>query len=383
MNKRIVITAGGTAGHIYPAQAIIEYFKSSHPSAELLYIGTRTGMENSLVPQLGIDFKRISASGFSVSKNLLNRVHIYLRFFFNLFAGLFQSLGIIGSFKPDFVLGMGGYVCAPVFISAIILRRKIAIHEQNVIPGRLNRFFAKFAKYIFISFEESVKHFNAKGDIPGVKFIFSGDPVRAAIRHFHDIKPDYNKWDLQEGRFTITAFGGSLGAEKINDSVIALYKKFSLDENIQVILICGRRFFEEYRKKLDTVIIKSDSLIFRLFPYIEEMAALYRVSDLIISRAGATTVAELTTTNIPAILVPYPQAIENHQYFNAEYLVKNKKAVLIADNKLNESTLSGIIDSLLENNRKIYRGLKDSELKVQGMDGAKIISEKLLEERIV
>jgi UDP-N-acetylglucosamine--N-acetylmuramyl-(pentapeptide) pyrophosphoryl-undecaprenol N-acetylglucosamine transferase len=381
MSGKIIITAGGTAGHIYPAQAIIEHMKEYMPDIKILYIGTRSGMENRLVPPLGTGFKKIRASGFSASRNPLKKVLIYLRFFFNLAAGLLQSLAILNKYKPDYVLGMGGYVCAPVFIAAILLRKKIAIHEQNVIPGRLNRIFAKYAKYIFLSFDDS-RHYFIKGKkyLSG-RMVISGDPVRKQVREFLKLEPDYTKWGLKSGRFTVTVFGGSLGAEKINESAIELYKIFRQESGLQFLLICGNRFFESYCKKLDGLQTVKDSIIFRIYPYIEEMASIYRISDLIISRAGATTIAELAATGIPAILVPYPQAIENHQYFNAEQLVKNKKAVLISDDKLSGEALSGIITGLLEKTGSKYRLMKDAATGINKLDSAEIIVNTLFSER--
>jgi len=381
MFRKIIITAGGTAGHIYPAQAIIEHMKENMPGIEILYIGTMSGMENRLIPPLGTGFKKIRASGFSAGRNPLKKIFIYLKFFFNLAAGLLQSLAILNKYKPDYVLGMGGYVCAPVFVSAILLRKKIAIHEQNVIPGRLNRIFAKYAEYIFLSFDDS-RHYFTKGKkyLPG-RMVISGDPVRKQVREFSKLEPDFIKWGLKSGRFTVTVFGGSLGAEKINESAIELYKIFRQDSRLQFLLICGNRFFESYSKKLGGLQTGEDSIVFRIYPYIEEMASIYRISDLIISRAGATTIAELAITGIPAILVPYPRAIENHQYFNAGCLVKNKKAVLISDDKLNGEALSGIITGMLENGGSKYRQMKDASPGIKKLDSAEIIVNTLFAER--
>lgn len=381
MSGKIIITAGGTAGHIYPAQAIIEHIRKNYPDVRMLYIGTISGMENELIPPLGIDFRKIRATGFSASSSIGRKIYIYLKFLFNLAAGIFRCMAIINNFKPDYVLGMGGYICAPVFISAILMRKRIAVHEQNMIPGRLNKFFAKTAKHIFISFEESGAYFKKRIKKDPEKIIFSGNPVREEIKDFLFSKTDFSRWGLEEKRFTITIFGGSLGAERINESAISLYEKFRKNEKIQIVLICGNRFFEDYSKRLSRMQESADYAIFRLFPYVKEMASIYRVSDLVVSRAGATTIAELAITNIPAVLVPYPEAIENHQYFNAEYLVKNKKAVLIADDELSGETLSGIIEALLENNCYQYKQMKAENLILNKLDSAAIITAKLLEER--
>jgi UDP-N-acetylglucosamine--N-acetylmuramyl-(pentapeptide) pyrophosphoryl-undecaprenol N-acetylglucosamine transferase len=176
--KKVIITAGGTAGHIYPAVGIIEYLQEFHKEVGILYLGTKMGMESRIIKQLGIDFKALSASGFSLNRSYFRKALTYMKFVLNLAAGFFEAFAAIIRFKPDFIIGMGGYVCAPVFIAAIVWRRPIAIHEQNYIPGRLNKIFAKYARYVFLSFEESIVFFKQKNDRIGNKFIFTGDPVR-------------------------------------------------------------------------------------------------------------------------------------------------------------------------------------------------------------
>ena len=376
--KKIIITAGGTAGHIYPAVGIIEYLQEFQKDVEILYLGTKKGMESRLIAQMGIDFKALRASGFSLSNSYLKKAVIYVKFFFNLAAGFFEAFAAIIRFKPDFVIGMGGYVCAPVFIAALVCHKPIALHEQNYIPGRLNKVFAKYARYIFLSFEESAAFFKQKNGKIGERFIFTGDPVRKKIRDFRLAEPDYEKWHLKSGRFTITAFGGSLGAEKINNSVLSLYEYFRDDSGIQIALICGTRFFTGLKEKIDLLFMPDDKLIFKIFEYIDQMEQLYRITDLIISRAGATTVAELAIVNIPAILIPYPQAIENHQYYNAQYLSRNNKAILIEDSQLNSGILFSNISSLLEHERKKYVEIRNSKLNIRDINSAKIISEKIL-----
>ena len=159
VTKKVIITAGGTAGHIYPAAAIIEYLQEFHKDVEILYFGTKKGMEGRIVRELGIDFIALSASGFSLSSGYFKKAMTYIKFALNLAAGFFTALAAIIRFKPDFIIGMGGYVCAPVFIAALVCHRPIAIHEQNYIPGRLNKVFAKFAVYVFLSYIIFYIHF--------------------------------------------------------------------------------------------------------------------------------------------------------------------------------------------------------------------------------
>ena len=376
--KRIIITGGGTAGHIYPAVSVIEYIKDNYPGTSVLFIGTGKGMEKDLIAELGIEFRTVGASGLSASKNFFKKILVYLKFLFLLISGSIRSLSIIRGFKPDFVLGTGGYVCGPVFLGAKLLGIKIYIHEQNSIPGRLNRLFARYAEVVFVSFDGSQRFFNIRGrkKVPGL--VFSGNPVRKEIRNFSDCPPDYKRFGLEKGRFTIVAFGGSLGAEKINNSVSGLYEYYRKSRDLQFILISGKRFYPEFRDKMEGLFQPADMLIFRVFPYINDIAAIYRIADLIISRSGATTIAELAVTGIPSILIPYPEAIGNHQFYNARNLVEAGKSVLITDNDLNAGILKDAIDSLLANNTKKYVNMREMTLNIEQPESEAIIVGKIL-----
>lgn len=374
LEKRILICGGGTAGHIYPAVAVIEYIKRKYPGCRMLFIGTKKGMENSFIPALGIDFKTIKASGLIATNNPIKKFSIYIKFLYSLIAGFFSSVKMIIKFKPDFILGMGGYVCGPVLLAAVFLNKKYVLHEQNLIPGRLNKVFSKFSTYIFISFEETKKYFNGKLK----KIIFSGNPVRESIKNSRYQIHNYKKWGLSNKRFTIVAFGGSLGADKLNNTVIDLYGYFKLNGNIQILLICGIRYYEEANKRITDKFKTGDTLIFKIFPYINEMNEIYAIADLIISRAGANTIAELTATNIPAILIPYPKAIENHQFYNADFLVKNNKAVMILDKDLSEIILTKSIEDLLFNNKEKYNSFKEGRLEFKKLNGEEIIADIIM-----
>ncbi len=375
MERKILICGGGTAGHVYPAVAIMEYIKNYYPDSRLLFVGTSRGIEGRYITGMGIDFEAVKACGLNLKYGFLKKILHLLKFLFLLVQGFIKSVKIIIRFKPDIILGMGGYVCGPVLMAAILLKRDYAVHEQNYIPGRLNNFFSRFAKYIFTSFEETEKFFNLKKG----KIIFTGDPVREVIRNLRAKKPDYKKFGLSEGRFSVVAFGGSLGAEKINNTVIELCNYFRKNKEIQVLLICGTRFYNKLKSKMSytTGDVKKDGLIFRVFPYIDEMDEIYRIADIVISRAGANTVAELIVSNIPAILIPYPGAVNNHQYYNANFLADPGKAFLILDKDLNANILTDKITGLMKDNRKKYKEMKEMEIRVKKTNGAKIISRVL------
>ncbi len=372
--KRVLICGGGTAGHVYPAMAVIEYIKANHPHVSLLFVGTKKGMENKFIPPMGIKFESIRAAGLSAAGNIFKKIKVYAIFMFNLAGGFFSAVKIILKFKPDIILGMGGYVCGPVLLSAVLLRRKFMLHEQNYIPGRLNRFFAKFAEKVMVSFEHT------KDYMPGInsRIFFSGNPVRASVKSSKSLKKDYSKWGLEEGRFTIIAFGGSLGAGKLNDIIVDLYYHFRANDRLQILLITGKRFYQQFKQIGDKIIDSEDKIIFEILPYTQEMGHIYSIADLIISRAGANTIAELAVTDVPAILIPYPYAIGNHQYYNAKYLAESGRAILIQDKDLNPQLLIDNISGLIEHNKMNYNNLLNKKIRLKIVDSEKLITENLL-----
>lgn len=375
MRKKILICGGGTGGHLYPALAIIEYIKDNYPLCEFLFIGTERGLGRELIPQYGVNYKMVKSRGLildgSVSKKILN----IIKFFYWLTLGFLQSFKIVLKFKPDIILGMGGFSCAPVLSAGIFMGRKIALHEQNYIPGRLNSFFSRFARYIFISFGDTDKYFKVKKS----KIIFTGNPLRKAIGQSKNIEPEFKKWGLEKGRFTIIAFGGSLGSEKINNTVINLYNYFKDSDNIQILLICGSRFYKQLAKGEKNIIESKGKFILKIFPYISEMQEIYRISDVIISRAGANTISEIIECNIPSILIPYPYAVANHQFYNADFLARKGKAILIEDKDLNEEKIIKIIELLIKDDRKRYKEMKNIEIRDAKINSAEIIASKLME----
>jgi len=375
MKKRILICGGGTAGHIYPAVSVIEEILENHKDFDLLYIGTDKGLEKKIIEKLGINFKMVRAAGLIQRGNPAKKLINYIKFIFNLTSGFLSSIKLIKTFDPGIILGMGGYVCAPVLLSAVFLRKRFVLHEQNFIPGRLNKFFSKFCYRIFISFEDTRQFLN----INTGKIVFSGNPVRKIIREASNKKPDYAKFGLVGGKFTITAFGGSLGADKINNSFIKLYEKLKDREDVQFLLISGSRFYEDFKMKNINTLKNSYSL--KVFPYVDEMDEIYSLTDLLISRSGANTIAEIAFCNIPAILIPYPWAIDNHQYYNASFLEKNGKAIILNDKNLNDEGLYNIFVDLEKENKKLYNDLKYKKTDFNFMNGHKTLTKFLVGEK--
>jgi len=378
INKNILITGGGTGGHLYPAMAVIEYFQEKYTGSSLTFIGSEKGMGHKLIPAMGIDYYKVKARGLTISRSVLKKLSGYAIFIFAMIPGFIRALKILRRKKITEILGMGGYVCAPVFLAAMVRKIDFSIHEQNYIPGRLNKLFSSKAKYVFISFKETEKYLKTKeGSV-----VFSGNPVRRAVRECGKAVPLYGKWSLDKDRFTIVAFGGSLGAEKINNTISGLYGKFAGDSRIQILLISGNRYYADISRIVESKIKKDDDLIFKVEAYIDQMDQIYSIADLIIARAGANTVFETAATGIPSILIPYPDAIEDHQFYNAKYIGDMGKAVLLRENKLSVEALSDIIKDLLKNGMERYLKMKRVSVPNSGEESLKIITGKLMEGNI-
>jgi UDP-N-acetylglucosamine--N-acetylmuramyl-(pentapeptide) pyrophosphoryl-undecaprenol N-acetylglucosamine transferase len=375
MEKKLLICGGGTGGHLYPALAIIEYIKDSYPLCRILLIGTERGLERESISKSDIDYRTVKSCGLVLKGSVFRKIFNTAKFLLLFISGFFQSIKIILEFKPDIILGMGGYICGPVLSAGIVTGKKIALHEQNYIPGRLNSIFSRSAGYIFTSFRDTVKYLKVNIS----KIIYTGNPLRKAIRELKETRPDFKKWGLEEGRFTITAFGGSLGAEKINDAVFDLYYYFKQNRRIQILLICGRRFYDKLMREKRDILKGKSKLIFKVFPYIKEIHEIYRISDIIISRAGANTVSEIREADIPSILIPYPGAVADHQLYNARFLARRGKAFIIKDNDLNKKKMFEVVNSFLINNGKKYKEMKERKIIDKGVDSLKIIVTKLME----
>jgi len=378
MKNNLLITGGGTGGHLYPAMAIIEYLQEKYPDLALSFIGSEKGMGHKLIPAMGIDFYKVKARGLTVNRSAVKKIAGYTGFIFAMIPGFIKALKILRRKQITNILGMGGYVCAPVFLAAMVRKIDFSIHEQNYIPGRLNKFFSSRAKYVFTSFKETEKYLDAKeGSV-----VYSGNPVRRAVRDHMLLEPSYGKWSLDKNRFTIVAFGGSLGAEKINSTISGLYEEFAGDNRIQVLLISGSRYYADINRIMENKIKKNDNLIFKIKAYIDQMDQVYRIADLIIARAGANTVFESAATGIPSVLIPYPYAIDDHQFYNAKYIADLGKAVLLRENELSVRTLSGIIKSLLKNDMERLLKMKSISIPNSGEESLKIITGKLVEDDI-
>ncbi|WEG74300.1 undecaprenyldiphospho-muramoylpentapeptide beta-N-acetylglucosaminyltransferase [Vagococcus intermedius] len=329
---RVLVSGGGTGGHIYPAVSLVKHLREQHPTAEFLYVGTERGLESKIVPEANIPFKTIEIQGFRRSLSLENFKTVYL-----FLKSVRDSKKIIKEFKPDVVLGTGGYVSAAVVYSAHKQGVPTVIHEQNSVPGVTNKFLAKYVDKIAICFPEAAEYF------PSQKVEITGNPraQEVATVEKSDILKTYG---LDPVKTTALIFGGSQGALKLSSAM-----KDSLAElasrDYQILFATGERYYEEIANELKTNF--SDCQNIALQPYISNMEDVLKNVDLVVSRAGATTIAELTALGLPSILIPSPNVTNDHQTKNAMSLVNVGAASLLKDCDLDGTHLVAALDNIL------------------------------------
>jgi UDP-N-acetylglucosamine--N-acetylmuramyl-(pentapeptide) pyrophosphoryl-undecaprenol N-acetylglucosamine transferase len=352
---RVIISAGGTGGHIYPAIAIINKIKEMEPNSEFLYIGTHNRMEKDIVPNFGIPFKSIEIYGLN-RKELLKNVKV-IKCLLNSFK---ECKKIIKEFNPDVVIGVGGYVTAPVIYTAKKLGYKTFIHEQNSVSGASNKFLVRYSDLIGVSFKSSLK------DFPKDKVIFTGNPVSEnALKAPIAKKKDYK---LSENKKLVLIVMGSLGSSKINDFFVKTLNKFK-DKNYEIMFVTGKDMYEEVNKN------KFPKNVF-VVPYVNELASLLKRTDLIISRAGASTLAEIISLGIPSILIPSPYVANNHQYYNALDLKEKNVSILIEEKDLDANKMFIIAKELLEENHE-YLKMKENLSRLDMKNASSIIYEEI------
>ncbi len=335
---RGVIAGGGTGGHLFPGIAIAEALVEREAGNEVLFIGTGRGMEVTILAGGKFLLKTISARPLK-GMTLIGKV----KSIWNIPRAVSDALSILKEFQPQIVLGVGGYSSGPALLAASLLGIRRAIHEPNVVPGMTNRLLRWFCQRIFISFEETRKYF------PRKKTIVTGTPVRREIIEMRE--------SGKEDRFTVLIFGGSMGAHRINEKMMeALDFLKRIKDSVRIFHQTGSRDIDfvsrGYREKGFEASVK---------PFFDEMATYYQRSDLIVCRAGASTIAELAVAGKAAIFVPYPYAAQNHQLINARTLVERGAARMIRDQDLSGPVLAQTILSLHdhpEERTKMERGIR-------------------------
>ncbi|HOP69156.1 MAG: undecaprenyldiphospho-muramoylpentapeptide beta-N-acetylglucosaminyltransferase [Dethiobacteria bacterium] len=327
---RIILSGGGTGGHIYPALALARHILKREEGAELLYVGTAAGLESKIVPEAGIPFVAIPARGYSRRLSQLGPVVKEFA------SGLARVQSIIRDFRPQAVLGTGGYAAAPVLLASIWRRIPVVLHEQNAIPGAVNRYLAPFASRVCLSFEASRPYFPRRA-----RTVVTGNP-RASEVAAVDRSESRRRLKLEADTKLVIAYGGSRGAAKLNQVLVSFIKSGWLPPRVRLIYVTGEIYYKEVREELDPLPGQV-----QLYPYLKEMPTFLAAADLLISRSGATTLAEITALGLPAILVPSPNVVNNHQHYNASLLAEAGAARLIQESEFNPRRLRRELEDLL------------------------------------
>ncbi|MDO4199495.1 MAG: undecaprenyldiphospho-muramoylpentapeptide beta-N-acetylglucosaminyltransferase [Clostridia bacterium] len=342
---KILFTGGGTAGHINPAVALAHYFKKTEPDSEILYVGATGGMESRLVPEEGINFKGITISGFSRKLNI-EGFKKNLQTLKNIIIASKESKKILKEFKPDICIGTGGYVCGPLLRTAGKMKIPFIIHDSNSFPGVTTKLLARKASKVLVINEEAKKHLPK--NLKNIEI--TGTPVRENIA-VCDKAEAKQKLGIDNDYPVILSFGGSLGAKAINDVMAKFIIKHKNDD-INFIHGFGKRgHFVEDELTKNGIDLKNPK--YNIKEYIKNMAECLAAADLVICRAGATTLSEIQIAKKPAILIPSPNVAENHQYYNAMALVNENAASIIEEKNFSFETLEKEVSKILENNKKI------------------------------
>lgn len=329
---KIVLAGGGTGGHLFPGIAVAEEFRRRSESPEVIFIGTEKGIEASIVPREGYPIRYVGAEGV-VGKSLMKKFSAGMK----TAVSVYEAHRLLRGLRPDAVIGLGGYASfGPVLVGSF-LSIPTLIMEQNAVPGLANRILSRIADIVCVTYHESIAFF------PKNKTYITGNPVRQGILTAQR-ESAYELFGLERGRFTVFVFGGSLGARKINNAVCNVFNSLhDMREKIQFLHQTGKNDYEAVRETYRKWGFKGT-----LAPFIHRMPEAYAVADLVISRAGATTLAELTAVGRASILVPYPHAAGHHQEQNAQRLSEMGAARVIPDHELDGETLAKHVRELYE-----------------------------------
>lgn len=357
---KVLIAAGGTGGHVYPAIAIADALQETSGNTDILFVGTKDHMEWDTVTKAGYDIKSIWISGFHRRLTLKN-----LMFPLKLITSLVQSLSIINQFKPDIVISCGGYVAGPVGWVAAKMGIPLIIQEQNSYPGVTNRILGRDAAMIFTAFKEAEAYF------PADKTEMAGNPTRTALTKAEK-DTSYKTFEFDSNKKTLLVLGGSGGAKSINEAMQNHITTLHNDLNLQIIWQCGKRYYDKLRRDVQPDRFSN----LRLKDFIHDMPAAYAVADLVISRAGALSCSELALTGNPSILVPSPNVAGDHQTKNAKSMVQEEAAKLARDEEL-KANLVNLVKEVITNEQQLDT-MRKAAKKLARPDAAQTIAKEII-----
>lgn len=356
---KFLFATGGTAGHINPALAVASYIRDNYKDAEIMFIGTADHMESRLVPNAGFAFKTIEINGFKRSfspKAILANVKTV----FKLVKSEQESKKIIRDYAPDVVIGFGGYVSGPVLQEAAKLHIPCCIHEQNAYPGITNKQLAKQVDRVMLTVEDAAKHLDCKNE-PTV----TGLPVRGELLN-KSKKSARKELSVPDGKYLVLSFGGSLGAAPLNDSMFDILLRHADDGSVYHIHSVGTngaeyldKFVEKGFERVSDTVVRKGTVEVR--KYIDNMDVCMAAADLVVGRAGASSLSEIEAMGKASILIPSPYVAENHQFHNAMALVNRNAARIIEEKNLTAESLSNMIDSLLSSQEQLFEIEKNAK----------------------
>ena len=338
---RVIVAAAGTAGHINPGLAIANKIKQEEPNSEIIFIGTTRGLENDLVPRAGYELKTIEAYGLSKKISIAN-----LKKMWATLMATGKARKIIKEFKPDIIVGAGGYICGPVVWAANKENIPVILHESNAFPGKAVKMLAPKSETVLISFEE------ARSRIPNVKnIVCTGTPVKI-------VKKEYSQEEktrilttvgINENKPIVLVFGGSQGAQKINEAIIGILEN-KMNKDYQIIWATGPKQFDIIKEELSSKQIDINNVEnAKILPYIYNMEEIMNVSNIIVARSGAMTITEISNLGKPSILIPLPNVSQDHQLYNAKVLENVGAAKIILNNELTKNNLEDEIEKIIKN----------------------------------
>lgn len=364
---KVIIAAAGTAGHINPGIAIANKIKEEEKKSEIIFVGTTRGLENDLVPRAGYKLKTIDAYGLSKKISIDNIKKMY-----KTFKGIGEAKKIVKEFKPDIVIGTGGYICGAVVLAAKKNHIPVLLHESNAFPGKAVKMLAKKANTILVSFKE------AKDQIPNCKnVVYTGTPVKVKKQNYSKEQVEKIKKEngLKNDKPIILIFGGSQGAQRINESIIEIIKQ-NLNKNYQIMWATGPKQYEIIKEELNKSNLDIQNIEnAKIVPYIYNMEEIENISDVIVARSGAMTITEISNLGKPSILIPLPNVSNDHQMYNAKVLEKINAAKIITNDNLNHKLLNDTINSIISD-KEICKKMGENAMKISTVN----VEEKIYEE---
>lgn len=318
---KVILSGGGTGGHIYPALTIAGTLQRLDPQCEITFVGTKKGLEKDIIPRYGYPLEFIEVAGFERHLGLST-----LKSAGKLLVGMQEAYSLLGKIQPDLVIGTGGYVCGPILFWAAWKKIPTCIQEQNAMPGVTNKILSRFVDKVFLGYQEAGKFFSSHGEK-----LFTGNPVRQEILEANR-EDGVQEFHLDPKKKTLLVFGGSRGARAINTAMVEVERALAHNPHIQILHATGTAGYEKHIAMLGKEVMEAENI--HVLPYLHAMPKALAAADLAVSRAGAIGLAELMARGIPSILVPYPYATANHQEYNARALAAQGAAEVVLDKEL-------------------------------------------------